>query len=239
MSESLKICKLTGTDNSICLPKNNDVWYKGTYNLITWSIMYPYYNIPKSPTLSIYFYYQENYQYHHTLNFTNININDGYHVIYINDSFFPNNNENNKKWQYMVIIVGNSTNPDKEINNLFTNFPKIDFYIVQNTSVLPSSTIYSQSPTISSIYTNTETSINVNENINKKFETWKIIVIIICFILFILISTVVFLNYRKKRKFFKNIFKNKKSFENIEIIYSKPDQKNSKNNIIYQKPNQI
>lgn len=72
----------------ICLPINNDLWYKGTYNLITWEIAYPYYKIPSSPTLDIYFYYQENYQYYHTVNFTNININDGYMLFILMIVFF-------------------------------------------------------------------------------------------------------------------------------------------------------
>jgi hypothetical protein len=28
-------------------------------------------------------------------------------------------------------ILGNTNNPDKEINNLFTDFPKVDFYIIK------------------------------------------------------------------------------------------------------------
>ena len=31
----------------------------------------------------------------------------------------------------MVIIVCNLTDPDKEINNIFSNFPKVDFYIAK------------------------------------------------------------------------------------------------------------
>jgi hypothetical protein len=85
--------------------KNGDIWYNRTYNLITWSLAYPYYRKPESPTLNIYFYYQENYQYHHILNFTNININDGYSVVYVDDKFFPNNNNTNKRLSYMMIIL--------------------------------------------------------------------------------------------------------------------------------------
>lgn len=230
----------------ICSPINNDLWYKDTYNLVTWEIAYPYYRIPSSPTLNIYFYYQENYQYYHVLNFSNININDGYHVIYINDSFFPNNNDLNKKWEYMVIIVGNSTDPDKEINNTFSSFPKVDFYVVQNTSSLPTSTTGLN--TLTNIPTNSENTINngdTNYNYNKNIETWKIIVIIICCILFLLMLFISIWIYRKKR-FFKNIKENNlnnekkeyEEFKNIEMIYEKPDLKDSKI-FIYQKPNQI
>lgn len=207
---------------NICSPKNNDLWYKDTYNLITWEIAYPYYKIPSSPTLSIYFYYQENYQYYHIFNYSNININDGFHVVYINDSFFPNNNELNKKWEYMVIIVGNSTNPDEEINNTFSNFPKVEFNIVQNTTTLPPS-ISIQSSTSNIIPTSSENSIN-NGNINYNYknnniETWKIIVITICCIFFILILFLGIWIYRKKR-ILKSTIKYEESI-NIEIIYEK------------------
>lgn len=252
MSETSKICSVSNNKQGICLPQNNDIWYKNTYNLITWSLSYQYYRKPESPTLNIYFYYQENYQYYHTVNFTNININDGYHVIYINDSFFPNNNETNKKWEYMAIIVGNSTDPDKEINNIFSNFPKINFYVIQNTSILSTSTIYTQSSTLIQLPTSSENSItigNTNYSSSKNnIETWKIIVITICCILFILISFFGIWIYRKKR-FFKNIKENNENnennvkkeyeeFKNIKIIYEKPDLKDSKV-FYYQKPNQI
>lgn len=227
---------------NICSPKNKDLWYKDTYNLITWEIAYPYYKIPSSPTLSIYFYYQENYQYYHTFNYTNININDGFHVVYINDSFFPNNNELNKKWEYMVIIVGNSTNPDEEINNIFSNFPKVEFNIIQNMTSLPTS-ISIQSSTSNIIPTSSENSIN-NGNINYNYknnniETWKIIVITICLILLFLISFLGIWIYRKKR-FLKSTIEYEESI-NIEIIYEKPDLKDLKdiNKFDYQKPNQI
>lgn len=227
---------------NICSPKNKDLWYKDTYNLITWEIAYPYYKIPSSPTLSIYFYYQENYQYYHTFNYTNININDGFHVIYINDSFFPNNNELNKKWEYMVIIVGNSTNPDEEINNIFSNFPKVEFNIIQNMTTLPTS-ISIQSSTSNIIPTSSEKSIN-NENLNYNYknnnvETWKIIVITICLILLFLIIFLGIWIYRKKR-FLKNTMEYEESI-NISIIYEKPDLKeiNDIKKVNYQKPNQI
>lgn len=239
MSEQTKICSVSNNTQGICLPQNNDLWYKGSYNLITWSLLYTPYRKPESPTLDIYFYYQENYKYYHTINFTNININDGYHVIYVNDSFFPNNNETNKKWEYMAIIVGNSTNPDKEIYNIFSDFPKVDFYIIQNTSILPTSTFYTQSNTLNIESTNSGNSVN-NGNINHNYknnniETWKIIVITICIILFLLILFISIWIYRKKL-FFKNINKYKKS-ENI-IICEKPDLKES-NVLKYQKPNLI
>lgn len=228
-----KYCKPNITTQSICSPLSNDLWYKGTYNLITWEIAYPYYRIPKSPTLNIYFYYQEHYQYYHTVNFTNININDGYHVIYINDSFFPNNNVTNKKWEYMVIIVGNSTDPDKEINNIFSNFPKIDFYIMENNTSLSTSTFYTQSNTLNIFSTNSQSESSV-KNGNTNIEIWKIVVIIICSIIFIIILFLSIFIYRKKR-FHVNQYKESK---NVEIIYEKPDLKDSRM-FCYQKPNEL
>lgn len=226
---------------NICSPKNKELWYKDTYNLITWEIAYPYYKIPSSPTLSIYFYYQENYKYYHAFNYTNININDGFHVVYINDSFFPNNNELNKKWEYMVIIVGNSTNPDEEINNIFSNFPKVEFNIIQNMTTLPTS-ISIQSSTSNIIPTSSENSIN-NENINYNYknnnvETWKIIVITICLILLFLIIFLGIWIYRKKR-FLKSTIEYEESI-NISIIYEKPYLKEIKDikKLNYQKPNE-
>lgn len=80
----------------------------------------------------------------------------------------------------MVIIVCNLTDPDKEINNIFSNFPKVDFYIVQNTTSPPTST-YTQLNTLTSIPTNSVNAINNGDkkyNSDKNIETWKIIVII-------------------------------------------------------------
>lgn len=140
----------------------------------------------------------------------------------------------------MVIIVGNSTDPDKEINNTFSNFPKVDFSIVQNTSSLPTSTFTPTQPsTLAIIPKNPENIINngnTNYSYKNNIETWKIIVITIFCIIFLLISFFCIWIYRKK-KFLKSTKEYKES-KNIEIIYEKPNFKVEKN-IIYQKPNQI
>jgi uncharacterized membrane protein len=70
----------------------------------------------------------------------------------------------------------------------------------------------------------------INNYGNKyNIETWKIIVIIICCLIFAIILIIVFFIIRKKR-IIKNMNKDINKYKNsndIEIIYEKPDLKDT------------
>lgn len=196
---------------------------------MTWEIANPIYQTEYS--LNIFFYYYKNYHYYQTIGFKNVNVNDGYQVIYVNDSFFPNINETNIKWNYMVIIVGNNSDPDKEIKNVFSPFQRVNFYIYQNSTSLSFSTT---SQTLYHLPTSTE-NIAKNEKsyVDYKIQTWKIIVISIS--LFILILLIIIIIITRKRR----IFKRKLRESNfVEIIYQKPEIKEMEKEFL-QKPNQF
>ena len=67
MSGTIEYCKPSDKKQSICSPSDNDVWYKSSYNLLTWEIANPIYQSEYS--LNIFFYYYKNYHYYQTISF--------------------------------------------------------------------------------------------------------------------------------------------------------------------------
>lgn len=201
----------------VCHPNKDTLWYTQTYNLVTWWIMNPRFIYYES--FDLYFYYIENYIYFPVKNFTKIDVNNGYYSVYVNDEWFPNNYIN-KTWNFTLLIVGSGKNPAEEINDKLSKFPKINFNIIQNGTYGNENNTNYQNSSISQ-------NENINTNNNIKIETWKIIVISICSILFVIISIILIrLVYIKKR-----IIKNNKEPNEICSII-KIDIKEK-----YQKPN--
>ena len=132
----------------------------------------------------------------------------------------------------MVIIVGNNSDPDK---NVFSPFQKVNFYIYQNSTSLPYSTFSTTSQTLNLLPTTTENITNNEKSyVGYKIQTWKIILISIsCFILILIIIIIILIS--RKRRFFK---KNLKESNFVEIIYQKPEIKEMENDFL-QKPNQF
>lgn len=221
MSIKPSICNAKTEKQPVCLPNNETVWYQNTWNLVTWELtglLYINYE-----HLNLYFYYQKNYNFYKTLDFKNINKGNGYFSLLVNDSFFPTC-EQNKNWNYSLLLLGNDTNPDDVINNKLTKWNRVDFNIIQNSSCINNNL---NSTNITNISNPQNSESDNNDVINKKFETWKIIIIAICCLLFIIISAIlVRLTFIKKR--------NKKNNEFNEIIEDK-----ILNKVIYIKPDDI
>lgn len=229
------ICNTNIYSQPVCTPNNNTIWYINTWNFVTWDITnILYFNYDK---LSLYFYYQENYKFYKTVNFTNIGSNDGYYSLLINNSFLPKC-EKNKNWNYSLLLVGDNVNPDDEITDKLSKWKRVDFNIIQNIScsdnnnntITNSSNIQSES----------------NKNGTKNIEIWKIIVIVICCILLCLITIILIrLMYIKKIIIRKNKNYNEKNHNEVnceilkETIYQKPEIKESIKKFNYNKPNEI
>lgn len=238
MANKPPICYSRTEEQPVCLPNNSTIWYKNTWNIVNWDLTGLLYI--RYERLSLYFYYQENYNFYETLSFKNINRGNGYVSLLVNDSFFPSCVQD-KKWNYSLLVLGNDTNPDDVINNRLSDFKRIDFNIIQNgtcTDKFNNSTIKNNTLTNSS-------NMNNNDNISVKMETWKIIVIVICCLLFIIISIILIrLIYIKKIIINKNIKsnKNEKNIITIDIkekIYKKPDLKKSEMKLVCNKPDEF
>lgn len=215
--------KTSCTSKSVCMPSKETIWYSNSYNLVTWQILYSgyiYYD-----TLDFYFYYEENYKYFISSNFTNIKVNNGYYSVFVDNNWFPNNSYIDKTWNYTLLVIGSGINPENEIYNQLSTFPKINFNIIQNI------TNNNGSISPSTPENNSCTECKYNEN-NIKMQPWKIITITICCVI-IIILFISFLFY-KKRKLNKQKAKKDNIIEVtiIEHLYQKPDDV-----VVYQKLN--
>lgn len=191
------LCQLKYTNQPICNPNINTTWYQGNNKLITWSIYSPLYSNYKS--LNLYFYYRKNYQYFSTINFTNIGINKGYYSILIDYNWFPTNcTENDITWDYTVLLLGNGMNPNNELNNTLSEWVPVNFNLIQNKSNVPCLNIDNQT----SITNNSTSNIIPSNYKSNKMDIWKIIVIVISLLIFILICLLFI-----KIKFYKKVKK--------------------------------
>lgn len=205
------------SDMAICCPYKSLNW-NSKFNLVTWNMMYPAYG--NNSLVDIYFYYIKDYQHFHIMNFTDISVGIGYYIIDIDNKWFLNTSLETgkmKEWNYTVIIVSNKVNPDLELNDKLSNYRSVDFTIIQNGTLTQSST-YSNLP----IPTNSISDENRKNYVYKNgFSIWKIIVIILGLIIFLLV--ICLLIYKKIRK-----RKTTKEFHDEHIteiiIYQKPDE---------------
>jgi hypothetical protein len=223
---NVTLCPFEITDTHICYPTKKSTWYLGTNDLIKWFVYDPIYHNNYS-SLSLYFYYRKNYQYYQTVNFTNIGIDRSFYPLFIDNSFFPINcTENELRWDYSLLLLGDKENPNIVLNSTFSKWIPTNFILIQNAS--------------QSCSNNTSNVINSPSNeenniVNNKIDTWKIIVIIVLIFVFLLLLILI-LFFRKK--FFK---KNKKEDDIYEIIVEKniiiKNMKPDENIIKKEKPN--
>jgi hypothetical protein len=212
-------CITYNKEQPICSPNENSTWYLGTQNLVTWymfnSIYLPY------DSLNLYFYYKKDYFYYKTINFTNIGTNRGFYPIYIDNKWFPINcTEKDIKWNYTVLLIGNKLNADIIINDTFSQWKPVNFNIIQNAS----SNCFNNNYNITN-----DNNTNSKSNQEIKFDTWKIIIIVVLIIMAIIISIFIFYIRKKIFIFFKK--ENKHNISNEKISYNK--------NVSFQKPNEI
>lgn len=231
---NITLCPFEITDTHICYPTTNSTWYEGTNNMVKWFIFDPIYRNNYS-SLSLYFYYKNNYQYYQTVKFTNIAIDRGFYPFFIDKNFFPINcTENELKWDYSLLLLGNKINPNIVLNSSFSDWIPTNFILIQNASQSCFENINNTMTNSSDIQNNN------NFGYMKKIETWKIIVIVICCILLLIILAILIrLLYIKKIIFRKN--KNHSEINNIilkEIVYQKPEMKKSIKKSKYNKPNE-
>lgn len=227
------LCPFNITSTPVCTPDVNTTWYEGSHYFVKWFIYHP--DFDKYEIINLYFYYMENYQYYKTVNYLNISSIRGYYPVFIDNSFFPINcTEKDITWDYRLLLIGNNIDPNSVLNDTLGigKWHPTKFYLVQKSSNSCSNNIYSNSTFSNSSGIQSES----NLSSSKIMDTWKIVVITICCVLFILISMILL-----KLTFFKNSkeLKNKKlKYIKQETIYIKPDQKDSKIIEIH-KPNQI
>lgn len=202
---------ISKNDQPICSPNENSTWYSGT-NLVTWYIynsIYLEYDI-----LNLYFYYEKDFNYYQIINFTNIETNRGFYPVNIDNNWFPINcTENDIKWNYTLLLLGNTTNPNYVLNDTLSEWKRVNFNIIQNSS-------------ISCINNSSNINNSNNYGSDSKLDKWKIIVIVVVIILTIIILSILF--YIRKKVFIS--FKNKNKKINETQIYIKE--------VYYQKPNE-
>lgn len=220
---NITLCPFEVTDTHICYPAKNTIWYYGTNNMVKWFIFDPIYR-NNYTSLSLYFYYKNNYQYYQTTKFSNIGIDKGFYPFFIDNSFFPINcTENEIKWDYSLLLVGNKINPNIVLNSTFSDWKPTNFILIQNSS--------------QSCYNNNNSITNSsnNEIYNNKIDKWKIIIIVVLIIILLIILIVIMFLIRKK--IYKKITKNENICEILSLKNEnenmKPDEKNTK----YEKPN--
>lgn len=233
------LCNVKIANQPVCLPTNETIWYKNTWNFVSWDIKSPYYI--KYNKLNLYFYYQENYKFYKTVSFNNIGANNGFYSLLVNDRFFPICEEN-KNWNYSVLLVGEGVDPDNEISSMIPTWHRIDFNVIQNgtcSDVINNSTINNNNTSNSSVIQ------DVTNPSNTKIDTWKIIVIVICLLLIIIISIILIRLIYIKKIIIKNNKKLNKTESNIitidikENMYQKPGIKEQIKDSNYNKPNEI
>lgn len=208
-------CITYNKDQPICSPNENSTWYSGTKNLVTWYIFNSIYNLYDS--LDLYFYYEKDYFYYKTINFTNIGANRGFYPVYIDNNWFPINcTEKDIKWNYTVLLIGNKLNADIIINDTVSQWKPVNFNIIQNAS----------SNCFNNNYNNTNgNNTNKINNQENKIDTWKIIIIVVLIIMIIII-TILIISIRKKFfRFFKKENEDKILNEKIICIEGMPFQK--------------
>lgn len=232
---NITLCPFEVTDTHICYPTINSTWYEGTNNMVKWFIFDPIYRNNYS-SLSLYFYYKNNYQYHQTVKFTNIAIDKGFYPFFIDKNFFPINcTENEIKWDYSLLLVGNKINPNIVLNSTFSDWIPTNFILIQNSSQSCSNNSYGMNNTIINPFNNEKN----NEIHNNNLDKWKIIIIVVLILIFLIISIIILFLIRKKiyKKISKKdniceiLFLENEKKDNIKII--KPDE----NIIKYEKPN--
>lgn len=210
----LTSCISYNKDQPICLPNENTTWYLGTKNFVTWYIFNPIYNPYES--LNLYFYYEKDYFYYQTINFTNIGTNRGFFPVFIDNQWFPMNcTEKDINWNYTLLLLGNKINPNNILNDTLSQWKPVKFNIIQNASLSCSNN-------------NNYNISNINNEDNKtgnKLDTWKIIVIVILIIVTLIITILLFYIRKKLFRFFK-----KDNNLNEKIIYIE--------NVCYQKPDE-
>lgn len=225
------LCPPKLTNNHICYPKENSIWYEGMDFMIKWYIYDPIYH-QNYTSLNLYFYYKKNYLYYKTLDFKNIGIDRGYYPLTIDNTFFPINcTENEIKWDYSLLLTGDKVDENIVLNNSLIGWIPTNFILIQNASSSCLNNIINNTLTDN---TKNSTIIQNENNIgNKNIDVWKIIVIVICCVLLIIISVILirFIYIKKiiiiKRKNNKEINESIKNLNN-----NKPDEK-----INYEKPN--
>lgn len=205
------VCIKDIKEQPICSPDENSTWYSGSTNLVTWYIYNSIYL--DYGRLNLYFYYEKDFNYYQIINFTNIGTNRGFYPVKIDNSWFPINcTENDIKWKYTLLLLGNTTNPNYVLNDTLSEWKRVNFNIIQNSSIS---------------CLNNNSSINSgNLSSDSKFDKWKIIVIVIVIILIIVTLSILF--YIRKKLLI--LFKNKNKKINKKHIYIK--------DVYYQKPNE-
>lgn len=238
---NITFCPPKITSKHICYPQEGSMWYENTNNMVKWYIYDPIYH-NNYTSLSLYFYYIENYQYYKTISFKNIAIDRGFYPFTIDNGFFPKNcTEKEIKWNYSLLLIGDTIDDNIVLNNTLIGWIPTDFILVQNASKSCSTNI-----TNNNTFTDNSQNSSISQNEygisgTKNIKNWEIIVIVICCLLFILLSIILLrLIYIKKIIIRKN--GNCENIKNInikeikelnkDIIYTKHDINNK-----YEKPN--
>ncbi|CAO3617881.1 unnamed protein product [Cunninghamella blakesleeana] len=179
-------CGRNGNQDTICSPMNGETWNQnGTWYLFTWNPTYPTY--VASNSLSIYFYFVENYKFIEIMAFHNIT-NQGELPMIINNTWFnsPSITQKGSQHDARVYVIASELDPITEMNNLNSPWPKpVQFYIDEALS--PSQKDGSTQP------------INDN-NSSSGSQSWVTPLVLVLCLLAVVISVVVFMVLRKIRR---------------------------------------
>lgn len=126
-------CGINGNTDTICSPKTGETWKNGTWYPITWNAMYPTY--VSSPTLDIYIYFVQNYQNILIKTLTDVSTAKGTVPVLVDDTWRLNPSA--QTYETVVYVLPSGANPEKEMNNRFSDYPPPVHNIVAQVALTP------------------------------------------------------------------------------------------------------
>ncbi|KAI8890064.1 hypothetical protein K501DRAFT_169767, partial [Backusella circina FSU 941] len=157
-------CGLNGNTDTICSPKSGDTWKNGTWYPISWNPLYPTY--VSTATLDIYIYIVQNYQNRLIKKFLDIPTSKANYPILVDDNWRLDN-KTNATLDGMVYLVSSGVDPEKEMNNIFTDFPPPVHFNVEQLAIPPISTSLPTSSSSASSITSSTHPASLSPSITK------------------------------------------------------------------------